>query len=411
MFKGLVFSLLFISHSLVAALIYDSNYQKDINIVESFDIDSTFLNDSVLNEILQKNISRARNRHFFNSMMDAYLFIPTIKNILTDSNVPSEFLYLAMAESNFYLKAESHKRAAGLWQFMPKTGKLLGLNIDDYVDERLDLIKSTKAAAKYLTYLHKRFGKWYLAALAYNCGEGRVSAAIKKAGTDDLKTLLDPEKKYLPLESRIYIRKIVAFSMMASNELFLLKSEYRYLLNRASAYSLSVVSVPKGERISRVAKLIDMPVHELKALNSHLKYDFIPPYEAHYDLYIPYIKLADFNQKYTPADLRQIYKVHTVVPGDNLSKIGKKYGVRYGIIKDFNNLRSNKLSLKQKLIIPIDAKKRMVRKRSENTTYTVKNGDTLISIARVHNLSVKTLKRVNNKTGSLVRIGEKLRIK
>jgi len=409
--KRLILSILLVAHPLAAALIYDSNYHKDVSIVESFDIDSTFLNDSVLNEILQKNISRARNRHFFNSMMDAYLFIPTIKNILTQSNVPSEFLYLAMAESNFYLKAQSHKSAAGLWQFMPKTGKLLGLNIDEYVDERLDLIKSTKAAAKYLTYLHKRFGKWYLAALAYNCGEGRVNSAIKKAGTDDLKILLDPEKKYLPLESRIYIRKIVAFSMMASNELFLLKSEYRYLLNRASAYSLSVVSVFKGERISRVAKLIDMPVDELKALNSHLKYDFIPPYEEQYDLYIPYIKLADFNQKYQPADLQQIYKVHTVTAGESLSKIGKKYGVHYRIIKDFNNLKNNRLSLKQKLIIPIDAKKKVVQKPSVKQTYIVKNGDTLISIARLYKLSVKQLKQVNNKTGSLVRIGERLRVK
>ncbi len=150
-----------------------------------------------------------------------------------------------------------------------------------------------------------------------------------------------------------------------------------------------------------------MPVDELKALNSHLKYDFIPPYEERYDLYIPYIKLADFNQKYQPADLQQIYKVHTVVSGESLSKIGKKYGVRYGIIKDFNNLTSNKLSLKQKLIIPIDAKKKTAR----HHTYVVKNGDTLISIARLHNLSVKHLKRVNNKTGSIVRIGERLRIK
>ncbi len=411
MLKVFVLTILIVSSSLNATLIYDSNYHKDLEIIESFDIDSTFLNDKVLNDILKKNIKNSRHRYFFNSMMEAYLFIPTIKNILAEANIPSEFLYLAMAESNFYLKAYSHKSAAGLWQFMPKTGKTLGLNINDYVDERLDLIKSTQAAATYLTYLHKRFGKWYLAALAYNCGEGRVGSAIKKAGTDDLKTLLDPEKKYIPLESRIYIRRIVAFAMMASNELFLLKSEYAYLLNRASAYSLSVVKLPKGERISRVAKLIDMPSNELRALNSHLKYDFIPPYEESYDLYIPYIKLADFKQKYKPTDLQQIYKVHTVVSGDSLSKIGKKYGVKYSIIKDFNNLKNNKLSLKQKLIIPIDSTKKRAKKKSKKDTYIVKNGDTLISIAELHKLSVKKLKYVNNRTDSMIRIGERLRIK
>ncbi|MEA2111143.1 MAG: LysM peptidoglycan-binding domain-containing protein, partial [Campylobacterota bacterium] len=289
--------------------------------------------------------------------------------------------------------------------------------INDYVDERLDFLKSTKAAAEYLTYLHKRFGKWYLAALAYNCGEGRVSSAIRKAGTDNLKVLLDPKKKYVPLESRIYIRKIVALSIMATDESFLLKSEYGYLLNRASAYSLSVVSVPKGERISRVAKLIDMPVKELKALNSHLKYDFIPPYEEKYDLYIPYIKLSDFRQNYKPTDLQLLYKVHTVVSGDNFSKIGKKYGVKYGIIKDFNNITSNRLSLKQKLIIPIvntktqKSTQTVSKSKRKKGMHTVKSGDTLISIARLHKLSVKELRRVNNRTGSMLHIGERLYLK
>jgi membrane-bound lytic murein transglycosylase D len=253
-----------------------------------------------------------------------------------------------------------------------------------------------------------------LLSTAYNCGEGRVNSAINKAGTDDLKTLLDPQEKYLPLESRIYIRKIVALSIMATSESFLLKSEYGYLLNRASAYSLSVVKLPKGERISRVAKLIDMPVKELKALNSHLKYDFIPPYEEEYDLYIPYIKLSDFKQNYKPTDIQLLYKVHTVVSGDNFSKIGKKYGVKYGIIKDFNNIKSNKLSLKQKLIIPIETNAPLPRARKEKTlkgTYVVKSGDTLISIAKLHKLSVKELRHANHKTGSMLHIGERLHVK
>ncbi|MEA2110693.1 MAG: transglycosylase SLT domain-containing protein, partial [Campylobacterota bacterium] len=113
--------------SLFAALTYESDDHQALEIVQALDIDSTFLNDTVLNEMLEKNFSRAHNRHFFNSMMDAYLFIPAIKNTLAQANIPAEFLYLAMAESNFHLKAYSPKRAAGLWQFMPKTGKLLGL--------------------------------------------------------------------------------------------------------------------------------------------------------------------------------------------------------------------------------------------------------------------------------------------
>lgn len=101
-----------------------------------------------------------------------------------------------MTESSLKTRAYSRKKASGLWQFMPETAKQYNLKTDDYVDERRDLIKSTEAASKHLSYLHDRFGKWYLAAIAYNCGGGRLSKAIEKAGSDKLSVLLDEEKIY-----------------------------------------------------------------------------------------------------------------------------------------------------------------------------------------------------------------------
>jgi membrane-bound lytic murein transglycosylase D len=217
---------------LLANLTYVSNYNKELALLESFDIEPSFLYDPVMNNMRLKNNTDIKNRQFFKTMEKAYLFIPAIKNILTKYEIPQEFLYLAMAESNFSTRAYSKKRASGLWQFMPRTGKHYKLHIDEYVDERRDLIKSTEAAATYLSALHKRFGKWYLAAIAYNCGGGRLNSAIKKAGTDDLKVLLDSKKKYIPRESRFYIRKIVALALIGTDEQFLLSSEYGYLLNR-----------------------------------------------------------------------------------------------------------------------------------------------------------------------------------
>lgn len=394
---------------LFANLRYESNHNNELKILESFDIQPSFLNDSIMNDVRTRKTSISKNEQFFSAMNNAYIFIPAIKDILTKNNIPQEFLYLAMAESNFKTKAFSKKKASGLWQFMPRTGKSYKLKIDSYVDERRDLIKATKAASKYLTRLHKRFGKWYLAAIAYNCGQGKLSKAIKEAGSDKLSVLLDPQKKYIPRESRYYIRKIVALALIGNDEQFMLKSEYEHLLNRANAYSIATVKLPNGESLKRVAKILNMPLEDLKQLNRHLKYDFVPPYAKKYDVYIPYIKLAEFKQNYFEAPIKNIYRVHIVSSGDNLSYIGQIYGISYKMIMDFNNLKNAKLKLKQKLIIPThsDIKMKKVRKKH---LYTVKSGDSLGTIAEAHKISVRSLKSYNHIKGSLIKIGDKLKL-
>ncbi|MEA3331300.1 MAG: transglycosylase SLT domain-containing protein [Campylobacterota bacterium] len=403
------FLLLLLPLLLSANLTYQFNHNKELRILESFDIDSSFLYDPLMNKMRTQNSSKYKNKHFFKAMNEAYLFIPAIKNILAEYNVPAEFLFLAMAESNFSTKAYSKKRAAGLWQFMPATAKFYDLKIDEYVDERRDLVKSTRAAAKYLSYLHKRFGKWYLAAIAYNCGGGRLNSAIKKAGSNDLKVLLNPKKRYIPRESRFYIRKIVALALVGSDEQFLLHSEYEHLLNRANAYSISTITLSSGASLKRVSKLIGLPLKELKKLNRHLKYDFVPPYSKGYDIYIPYIKLSEFKQKYYKEPMQNIYKVHVVTKGDNLSYIGKRYGVSYRVIMDFNKLKNSRLKLKQKLIIPIENRPNS-KKISSRFYYMVKKGDTLDSISKAHKVSITNLKLQNHLKGSLIKIGDRLRI-
>lgn len=384
-----------------------SNNNKEIALLKSFDIEPSFLYDPIMNNMRNKNNSVYKNNHFFKAMEEAYLFIPSIKQILVDNGIPLEFLYLVMAESNFSNKAYSKKRASGLWQFMPATGELYGLKIDEYVDERRDPIKSTEAAAKFLTDLHKRFGKWYLAAIAYNCGGGRLNSAIKQAGTDDLAVLLDEKKKYLPKESRYYIRKIVALALVGYDEEYMLESEYEYLLNRASAYSISKVSLAPGESLRRVSKLAGIPLSELQKLNRHLKYDFVPPYKGGYDIYIPYIKLADFKQKYTPDSVQNIYKIHVVANGDNLYNIGRKYNVSYKVIMDFNKMKSSKLSLKQRLVIPIEQN---TQKLKTDFYYMVRKGDTLESIAKTHRISVQNIKLQNRMSSNVIKIGDRLKL-
>lgn len=404
--RVLLFLFILLTSSLHAVLSLETNHAKELNLLRTFDIPASFLSDPELNKIKEQKRARYKNQYFFKTMNDAYIFIPMVKKIIADSKVPSEILYLAMAESNFSTRAYSKKKASGMWQFMPYTGRLYGLKVDDYVDERRDLVKSTQAAVRFLEALHKKFGKWYLAAIAYNCGEGRLRRAIKKAGTDNLDTLLDPRRKYIPAESRRYIRKIIALALIGYDEAYMIDNECDYLLNRGNAYSLATVEVPAGESINRVAKLISMPSSELKKLNRHLKYDFVPPYGKSYPIYIPYIKLSEFKTKYVPAELQTVYLVHTVTSGDNLSYLGKKYGIPYRRISDFNRLKSDRLSLKQRLVIPVS--KGYIPRTQKS--YTVKRGDTLESISKYFKVSIADLKKRNGLRSDIIKIGEKLSV-
>lgn len=394
---------------LSANLIYTSNQTKDVAVLESFDIEASFLYDQTMSEMRNSDYSLSKEQQFFQAMEDAYIFIPVIKKIIAEYSLPPEFLFLAMAESNFSTRAYSDKKAAGFWQFMPETGREYGLKIDEYVDERRDFIKSTEAAAKFLSQLHKRFGKWYLAAIAYNCGGGRVAQAIQEAGSDELSALLDSEKKYLPRESRIYVRRIVELALMGNDEQFLLNNKYEYLLNRANAYSTSTVKLPAGESLFRVSELTGIPIEEIRKLNRHLKYDFIPPYEDGYSIHIPYIKLSEFNEKYFEDDIENRYKIHIVKGKENLLKISKMYNISQNIIIDFNKLKESKVQKHQRLIIPIDNNLGEAQINS-NFYYLVKNGDTLKSISKENQISVKVLKLHNTFKNDLVTVGERIRL-
>jgi peptidoglycan lytic transglycosylase D len=402
--------LLLLPNLLFGGLEFESNHNKQIMLLGAFDVEPNYIHDEHLNTMLQSKKSPKAYKHYYNSMQSARLYIPTIKKILYKAEVPPEFIYLAMAESSFTTKALSKKSAAGIWQFMPATGRQYGLHIDDYLDERRDPVKSTEAAARYLSSLHKRFGKWYLAAMAYNCGEGCVLRAIDKAdGKDDVFTLLNEDKKYLPKETRNYLRKILSFGLMGIDENDMSSSGYGYLMNRANLNSIATITLPKGEKISRVADILDIDKEEMRKLNRHLTYDFVPPFSKTCDVYIPYNKLNRFNQRYKPCDLKKIYLVHIVKPGENLSRIGSKYRVPYKVIKEFNQLKSNYLRVSQKLIIPTTpALLNKYKFKFAKNSYLVRPGDNLSSIAKRYKTSVKKLKSMNDKKSDVIHVSEKL---
>jgi len=395
----LLFLVLLLMQSANAFLSIETNYRQQAKVLQTLDIDPTFMTDFLF-ITMKEDADRYRTKHFLRVLENGNRFIPVLRSMLREAEIPDAFLYLAMAESNFAPLAYSSARAVGIWQFMPYTGRKFGLKIDLYVDERRDPVKSTKAAIAYLKYLHKRFGKWYLAAIAYNCGEGRVSKAIKRAGTDDLAILLDKRKRYIPRESRIYIRKIMMMEHLSNSTNFIIGHDAGYLMNRGSTHTFAKVKVKGGTTISNIADSIGMSYKELKSYNPHLKYGFVPPSKENYHLYIPYGKQTQFAQNFDPKKDNGRFYIHNIKKGDSLYSIGKRYGVSYKVIKDFNRLKSNILRINKKLVIPV------LRPTTRN--YIIRSGDTIGKISRKFNVNINTILRVNNKKSSMVRIGEKL---
>ena len=263
--------LFLVTHSLFGTLInLDDNTQDDLNILYEMDIEPEFITDLEL-QSLYYNFTLKSKDYFLDSYNSSLMIIPTIKSLLAKENVPSTMLFLGMAESNFDIRTTSNMGAKGLWQFIPDTAKRYGLKNDKYFDERLDIEKSTVAAAKYLKNLHEIFGKWYLTAIAYNCGEGRLIEGITRLTLDlyvsenpefqatkeyreykniiskyqtkrsnyselyrvyedvkkfnvnfklsDLLTVQDGEsRQYIPIESRNHIKKIISFAMMMNKQ-------------------------------------------------------------------------------------------------------------------------------------------------------------------------------------------------
>ncbi|WP_419769625.1 MAG: transglycosylase SLT domain-containing protein [Candidatus Marinarcus sp.] len=453
-----VFILLLISISFSYASLIGSNFDKrDIQILDELDIDPSFITDYSLQQTYN-NYLRGNKEYYKQKLSNATLFVPKIKDILRKEGIPSSFVYLAMAESNFTLDAKSKAAAIGLWQFMPETGKRYGLENNLYIDERMDLVKSTYAAAEYLKRLHDKFGKWYLAAMAYNCGEGRVIEAITRSTIDvfveqngskvkkeqiskyrdiirdyqrkrvrfnelykvykevitwgitpDIYKLLVVQKgsrrQYLPNESRNYIRKIISLGMM-NNKSFI-SDEDSHLLNLGStSTSIATVQVSGGVHLKSVAKAIGMNYKELANFNKHIKELIVPPTVKEYDIYIPYSRLSRFNANKDNIS-QEKFTIYKVRKGDTLASIGHKYGLPYKIVKSFNHLRSNFLSLNQKLIIPIPHESKLQKVKD----YFVQNGDTLTLISKKFNIKLEQIMQDNNLTDGIIHIGDKLVLK
>lgn len=296
------------------------------------------------------------------------LYFPIFEHYLKEYNLPEALKYLSVVESALRPTAISRVGAAGLWQFMPATGKERGLKINKYLDERLDPIKSTEAAMVHLIRQHRRFGDWALALAAYNSGSGRVSRAIKRARSKNFWRLM----RYLPRETRNYVPAFIAATYLIDYyEEHGLTPNYPEL----DMQMTETVRVYDNHSFYRIAEVTGLPLELIEALNPAYKQGYIPQSQAGHYLTLPSRVMDTFRQYMISqrpdspeeqlifsepiyfSSLHQSKKpryyksTYIVQEGDNLTSIAETTKLSIKDIKAWNRLKSNEVFRGQRLIL------------------------------------------------------------
>ncbi|MGB0713692.1 MAG: LysM peptidoglycan-binding domain-containing protein [Gammaproteobacteria bacterium] len=349
-------------------------------------------------------------------------FLHLIVEEVERRGLPMELALLPVVESGFQPFAYSHGRAAGLWQFIPSTGRAFGLEQNWWYDGRRDVVRATKAALDYLEQLNKRFdGDWLKAVASYNAGAGNVSRAVRrnaKAGKPDDFWHLD-----VPRETRAYVPRLLAVARFVTDP-------ERYGINLhaiANEQRLSLVRVDSQIDLAIAAETAGMDLKELHHLNPAYNRWATPPKGPH-ELLMPLEKADTFRAGITALapDQRLRWYRHVVKSGDVLGLIARKYGTTVSQLKQTNSLRNDRLRVGQALLVPTPAaskaeyslsadqrlKATQAKIKGSTLRYTVRDGDTLWDIARAHGVSHRKVARWNGMApGDPLRPGRSLVIK
>jgi len=403
----------------------DISYLLKHDDFKDFDIPIVF-NDAVKYYI--GYFTNEKRKVFANWLRRSRYYVPIIKEILRENELPEDLAYLAMIESGFNPKAYSRAKASGPWQFIYSTGGRYGLKVNYWIDERRDPEKSTIAATKYLKDLFDQFGCWYLAAAGYNAGERRVERAIERHNTNDFWELA----KYnaLPKETREYIPKLIAAAIIAKDpERFGFGS-----ITYDEPVKFVRVKVPGATLLSTIAKANSMDLSDLKSMNPEILRGITPPNMDNYEIKLPAsIDVDTFNNNLEIA-LRNEKKVKHVIAykvkkRDTLAKILKKYGVKQEDIYLVNDFEGG-LKLKTGMVLniprfstPSKAKAEVAKKVKEEkyedievktasykTYHIVKKGETLSKISSKYGIDVETIKSANNLKSDKLYPNMKLRL-
>ena len=415
-----------------------------------------------------KSFLKNRKKSFERLMGVSQYYFPIFEESLAAQNIPLEIKYLAVVESALNPRAVSRVGATGLWQFMYQTGKQYNLDINSYVDDRNDPLKSSKAATQYMTNMYKIFGDWDLVLASYNSGPGNVAKAIRRSGGQQNYWNI---RKNLPKETQGYLP-----AFLATMYIFEYHKEHGITPNKAIAnhFATDTVMIKNAMTFKQISELLDVPVAELQFLNPSYKREVVPYItgEKHF-LRLPVSKVAVFtsnedkiyaflnyesNKRERPNESMLAsrnntdssdnevtvskVKYHKVRKGDSLSEISNKYGITMTNLKKWNHLKGSKAPLGRNLkIYTTDAVASHNKKTSKQDTisvkesiaiasnstksfkeekvvsfkdvvkyHKVKRGDNLGEISDKYGVSVAEVKKWNKLKGSTIVPGKSLKI-
>lgn len=325
----------------------------------------------VLEQVIKSFLKNRRSSLERLMSLSDYYF-PMFEQEMSNQKIPLEMKYLAIIESALNPKARSRAGATGLWQFMYATGKSYGLEVNNYVDERSDPVRSTKAAAKYLNELYKIFGDWDLTLAAYNSGPGNVTKAIRRSNG---KTNYWNLRPYLPRETAGYVP-----AFLATLYIFEYAKEHGFKPQKRAnhLFQTDTIRVKQAVPFKDIAEITGMDVQDIQFFNPSYQLDVVPYVEGrNYAVRLP------------------------------ISEIGKFVANEQAI---YNYLNEQKAQREQ--ILPEVAKGEQYAggKSTKKTIYTVKKGDNLGKIASRHGVSINNLKRWNRMKSNKVRVGQRLSI-
>jgi len=312
---------------------------------------------------------------FFIGLSDFYF--PIISEVLKSSQLPDELKYIPIIESALNPMAVSRARAVGLWQFMKGTGRENKLIINNLVDQRRSLLESTKAAAKYLRFLHNMYGDWQLVLAAYNCGPGRVNRAIHRSGG---KRDFWEIYRYLPRETRGYVPEYIG-AVYAFN---FYKEHNIIPVPTTLPLQTDTILINKQLHLGQVSGMLGIDLNLLRAMNPQYLKDMIPaPGKIPYSLRIPMTVKPKFTEmkdsiyayRYTfykneflkkeksqPSRIKAVTSsingtlLHRVQSGESLWIIAGLYQISVADLKAWNNITENKIKPGQKLVVAIPKK-------------------------------------------------------
>ncbi|MDF2437860.1 MAG: soluble lytic murein transglycosylase-like protein [Bacteroidota bacterium] len=361
-----------------------------------------------------------RKRELVSRMMAlSQFYFPMFEEQLDKYNLPLELKYLAICESALNPMAKSRAGAMGLWQFMYPTGKMYGLKVSSYVDDRCDPYKSTIAACEYFKYLYGLFGDWQMVLAAYNGGPGTVNRAIRRSGGKKTYWEIRP---YLPKETQGYVPAFIAVNYVMS---YTSEHNMYSAIPKKTFLNVDTVHVKKQISFGQLAAILEIPIEDLQYMNPSYKKNVVPvlPDETSY-LTLPSSKIGAFvnnedkiynfykkdtiNSRDVLAS-QEMIKIHTVKNGERLSTIANRYGCTVAELKQWNGIKSSTVKAGKKLTIytyqkkPATVSASPAPEKKETAApgaakykyYTVKKGDSLFKIAKEHNTTVEAIKQLN----------------